>query len=1027
MENVIQVESNGAPAIEWNKTYGTTRVGSEQSVVQTNDGGYAIVSSADFGTGWVFWLIKTDSTGNAQWNKTYGDTIPNILCVASLVQTGDGGYAIAGNTNIGGYGNAWLVKTDSSGNMQWNKSYTEIGWAAAWSLIQTNDGGYVIAGMKEYYDGWLMKTDANGTIQWSRSFVEVNNTILGSVVQTNDGGYIAAGATQYPPFSGKVDAYVVKTDSDGNTVWSREFSRTPGHDYARSIIQISDGSYAITGETDHWGNADFWLIKTDASGNFLLDRTYGGTGWDGAKSIVQTTDGGYVLAGQTNSFGAGGNDFWLVKTDTDGNVQWNETFGGAGDDGIGALVYDMGSSVVQTRDGGYALCGYTNSFSGDGSYQVWLIKLFGTAGTTTPFSDEFDAPIMDGNWTTIDQDGGSSFDLTTRPGWLRIMTISPPWRDLYVPVGTNAPRVMLSAVNGSFIIETKVDAQMNESFESGGILVWKDSQRFIRLERAFGGNNQEVFLSIANEGEWSQIDFPLQSNVNPTYLRLIRAGDSFSGYYSLDGFTWSLVGNYTLSIDDPVDIGLAVVNVYREGTFFADFDYFRVTAKPIVVPDDYPTIQAAINAASDDDTIFVRNGTYYEHLTINKTIGLIGESKFATIIDGEYEDPPGLQGRVVNVLADGVTMSGFTIQHCHSGGDAIAIDGYVNMTFSDNIITGCSEGVRILHSAGDIVSYNDIQGCYYNTGLGFNWVYNSTVYGNILANNNIGIGGNFWNITFFDNIIRDNVGGWAGWGISDNFYDCVFFHNNIINNGHQIYNSNTNPNVWDDCYPSGGNYWSDYTGVDLFAGSHQNETGSDGIGDTPYVIDANNTDNYPLMNPWSPPDLAVTNLTSAKTVIGQGYTGSVNVTFENLGNKIEAFNATVYANSTCIHSEQTMLAMTNCTLSFRWNTTGFAKGNYTISAYAEPVPGETNTADNNSTDAWVFVSMVGDLTGGSANPWDFIPDGKCDGKDIIMVALCFGSVPGDSRWNANCDVNNDGKVDGKDIVLVALHYGQADP
>jgi hypothetical protein len=352
--------ATSGPPVEWSKTFGGVTADSEQSVVQTSDGGYAIAS-------WG-WLIKTDSTGNAQWNKTYGDR------AVSLVQTSDGGYAVVGNTIIGGYGIAWLAKTDSSGNMQWKQSYTEIGMqATAWSLIQTNDGGYVIAGCKEYYDGWLMKTDANGTMQWSRSFVEANNTQLQSVVQTNDGGYVAAGATQFPPFSGKVDAYVVKTDADGNTTWSKEFSRTAGNDYGRSIVQTSDGGYAIAGETDHWGNADFWLTKTDASGNFLWDRTYGGAGWDGANSIVQTSDGGYALAGQTNSFGAGGNDFWLVKTDAEGNMQWNQTFGGAGDDGSGAV----GSSLVQTHDSGYVLAGYTNSFSGDGSYEVWLIKLAG--------------------------------------------------------------------------------------------------------------------------------------------------------------------------------------------------------------------------------------------------------------------------------------------------------------------------------------------------------------------------------------------------------------------------------------------------------------------------------------------------------------------------------------------------------------------------------------------------------------------------------------------------------------------------
>jgi hypothetical protein len=178
-------------------------------------------------------------------------------------------------------------------------------------------------------------------------------------------------------------------------------------------------------------------------------------------------------------------------------------------------------------------------------------------------------------------------------------------------------------------------------------------------------------------------------------------------------------------------------------------------------------------------------------------------------------------------------------------------------------------------------------------------------------------------------------------------------------------------------------------------------------------------------------DVAVTNLTSAKTVICQGYCGNLTVTVQNQGNFAETFNVTAYANTTAIQTKTLTLTSGNSTtLTFTWNTSGFAKGKYSISACAWPVPGETDTADNNFTGGWVRVSMVGDLTGGTPNPWDFVPDGKVDGKDIAIVALCFGSAPGCSPpyvWNPNCDVNNDAKIDGKDIATVALHFGQADP
>ena len=178
-------------------------------------------------------------------------------------------------------------------------------------------------------------------------------------------------------------------------------------------------------------------------------------------------------------------------------------------------------------------------------------------------------------------------------------------------------------------------------------------------------------------------------------------------------------------------------------------------------------------------------------------------------------------------------------------------------------------------------------------------------------------------------------------------------------------------------------------------------------------------------------DVAVVDIQRWKTVVGQGYSMLINVTVSNQGDFTETFNVTVYANTTSIASQNvTLTSGSFTTLAFTWNTSGFAKGKYTISAYVWPVPGETDTSDNNFTGGWVRVSMVGDLTGGTPNPWDFVPDRKVDGKDIAIVALCFGSAPGclpPYIWNPNCDVNGDGKVDGKDIAIVALHFGQADP
>ena len=170
-------------------------------------------------------------------------------------------------------------------------------------------------------------------------------------------------------------------------------------------------------------------------------------------------------------------------------------------------------------------------------------------------------------------------------------------------------------------------------------------------------------------------------------------------------------------------------------------------------------------------------------------------------------------------------------------------------------------------------------------------------------------------------------------------------------------------------------------------------------------------------------DIAVTNVNPLKTIVGQSCTVHINVTVENQGDLTETFNLTVYANTSEIETKQiTLDSNTSTTITFTWDTTGFAKGNYTISAYAWPVPGETDTADNTLTDSWIIVAMIGDITGAGG-----LPDGKVDVKDIFAAAKAYGTEPGDPEWNPNADINDDNKVDVKDIFTIAKHYGETDP
>jgi hypothetical protein len=267
--------ASASPSV-WNQTYRTAYEDQAKSVIQTSDGGYAVAGSTRaFDSPWSdFWLIKADSSGTTQWNKTYGGS--GEQAGEAVIQTSDGGYALAGHT----WNNFMLIKTDETGNMQWSKVYAGTEQSEAYSIIQTADGGYVLAGdinhqAHESGKVWLVKTDAQGNMEWNKTLGEGQMDIARAVIATNDGGYALIGST-------------------------------------------SLGA----------GGGDILLIKTDSAGNMRWSQTYGTVDQDAGYSVVQAFDGGYVLGGWLWSHVNGnGTNIALIKTDSLGNLQWNRTFG----------------------------------------------------------------------------------------------------------------------------------------------------------------------------------------------------------------------------------------------------------------------------------------------------------------------------------------------------------------------------------------------------------------------------------------------------------------------------------------------------------------------------------------------------------------------------------------------------------------------------------------------------------------------------------------------------------------------------
>jgi hypothetical protein len=369
------------PQTAWNKTYDVTGLGEFYSVEQTSDGGYIAAGDTNSSGAGLFdaWLVKTDSTGNLQWNTTYGGAAWDYAL--SVQQTSNGGFIMVGSTNdiINGQNKAWLVETDSAGNVQWNETYGD--WLdTLYSVQQTSDGGYIAAGGAEILvhnvitpvKGWLVKTDSTGNLQWNKTYGGTKGDVLPSVRQTSDGGYIAAGYTlSFGPFRDPkhrvVNGWLVKTDSAGNLQWNKTYGGTQGGELF-SIQLTFDGGYVAAGYTVPFGKADdFWLVKTDGNGNLQWSRAYGGTDYEDAKSVRQTSDGGYIVVGDRYWYWGAGVHIhaWLVKTDGRGYMQWNEVFGGTGEDNA--------NSVQQTSDGGYILAGYTTFFD-TGEFHSWLVK-----------------------------------------------------------------------------------------------------------------------------------------------------------------------------------------------------------------------------------------------------------------------------------------------------------------------------------------------------------------------------------------------------------------------------------------------------------------------------------------------------------------------------------------------------------------------------------------------------------------------------------------------------------------------------
>jgi parallel beta-helix repeat protein len=473
---------------------------------------------------------------------------------------------------------------------------------------------------------------------------------------------------------------------------------------------------------------------------------------------------------------------------------------------------------------------------------------------------------------------------------------------------------------------------------------------------------------------------------------------------------------------------------------FFNLPRVKSDSNTITVPDDFPTIQAAVDAASDGDTVFVRAGTYYERVVMNKTLTLLGENRSNTIIWTDVTWEIGL-----TVQANDTVIKELTIEYLYlsnvsntlveddnirkihaefSGNSNLSRNSLVQVTlrncsqffitenlvdFANSVTPYVPSGLVLEFSSNNTISKNAIvNGTWVDEGsIHLTWSTSNTICENNFMNNSISV----W-------FVR-----------SDN---NTFYHNNFTRNYFPFsFRIISLGNVFDAGYPAGGNYYDDfshYSGNDSFRGVGQNETGSDGLGDTfrewyQYVPEFVflGRDSYPLMKPYCGPDDIGAIIKASKTVLADGYNTTVafNVTVINYGEQNEDFNFTFSMLGTSYETPLVLESGNSTVYGFALNTTGFTLGNYTAWAYVSPCSDETDTSDNNRS---VNIRVV--IPGDVSSTTQGVPDGIVNMRDIAHMIVLFNTKPSSINWNPNADVNDDNTINMRDIAIAVINFNK---
>ena len=354
----------------WQHVYGGDIYQTGKDVIESPDGGYIAVGVQMSGTGnkanGQMYIIKTDSNGNLLWEKLYGDKYGDGC--TSIDHAHDGGYIVTGEWGLPGWDNSLcIMKLNTAGDLEWKKLYG--GNDAVGSCIKrTSDGGYIAAGRSSFDNiihAYLIKTDSMGNLEWEKTFSKGAYNDLFSVCLTPDDGYAAVGHTDY----NQGDVYFIKTDSSGRVEWEKVIDGDR-IEKGFNVQQTNDGGYIITGISYTNGknpDQEVYLLRTGSSGEVIWEKRYEGGGFGIGHSVIPLSDGGYLVGGGRKSYISAFEDIYIIRTDSQGNIIWDETYGG--------LKNDTLASMKQTNDGHFIVTGWTFNYGSITDPDLLLLKL----------------------------------------------------------------------------------------------------------------------------------------------------------------------------------------------------------------------------------------------------------------------------------------------------------------------------------------------------------------------------------------------------------------------------------------------------------------------------------------------------------------------------------------------------------------------------------------------------------------------------------------------------------------------------